>query len=175
MKTPFKDFLFRIESFLSKYRIFFFIIIATLLLLMPTFGLSRFVMRLIIMIGIYSMLTLALNIVAGYTGLLSLGNVGFYAIGAYTSTLLMINTGMSFWITILIAGSFAGISGFLLGLPTLRLKGAYLTIVTLGFGEIIRVILINWNTVTNGTLGIRNIPQPVLFGANLTLANHGLY
>ena len=175
MNTFLQSFFFRIECFISKYRIFFLILIVVLLLLIPTFGLSRFTMRLIIMIGIYSMLTIALNIIAGYTGLLSMGNVGFYAIGAYTSTLLALNTNMSFWIAILIAGSFAAVSGFLLGLPTLRLRGAYLTIVTLGFGEIVRMVLMNWDSVTNGTMGIRNIPLPRFFGTYLTLANHGLY
>jgi len=125
--------------------------------------------------GIYSMLAMGLNLVAGYTGQLSMGNAGFYAIGAYTGTLLMIKLGFNFWFALVVAAAFAGISGFLLGLPTLRLKGSYLTIVTLGFGEIVRMILMNWDPVTNGTLGIRNIPLPSLFGVRLTLANHGLY
>ena len=132
-------------------------------------------MRICILIGIYSMLTLGLNLVAGYAGQLSMGNAGFYAIGAYTATLLMIKLGVSFWLSIWAAAIFAGISGFLLGLPSLRLKGSYLTIVTLGFGEIVRMILMNWDPVTNGTLGIRNIPLPSLFGIRLSLANHGLY
>ena len=150
-------------------------VLALLLLLMPAFGLSRYIMRLCILIGIYSILALGLNLIAGYTGQLSLGNAGFYAIGAYTATLLMIKLGLSFWLALPIAAAFAGISGLLLGLPTLRLKGAYLTIVTLGFGEIVRMILMNWDQVTNGTLGIRNIPLPSFFGMRLSLANHGLY
>ena len=166
---------FNIESFLSKRRVWFLAALGLLLLVIPAFGFSRYIMRIFIVIGIYSMLTLALNLVAGYTGQLSMGNAGFYAIGAYTATLLMIKLGMSFWPSLLVAAAFAGISGFLLGLPTLRLKGSYLTIVTLGFGEIVRMILMNWDPVTNGTLGIRNIPQPLLFGIRLTLANHGLY
>jgi branched-chain amino acid transport system permease protein len=166
---------FRLEGFLSRRRFWFLAALALLLLLFPAFGFSRYIMRICIVIGIYSMLTLGLNLVAGYTGQLSLGNAGFYAIGAYTATLLMIRLGVSFWISIIVAAIFAGISGLLLGLPTLRLKGSYLTIVTLGFGEIVRMILMNWDPVTNGTLGIRNIPLPSLFGFNLSLANHGLY
>jgi branched-chain amino acid transport system permease protein len=104
-----------------------------------------------------------------------MGNAGFYAIGAYTSTLLLIHAGLSFWITMLAGAVLAGICGFLLGLPTFRLKGSYLTIVTLGFGEIVRMILMNWDPVTNGTLGIRNIPLPVFFGIRLSLRNNGLY
>ncbi|MDR2746269.1 MAG: branched-chain amino acid ABC transporter permease, partial [Treponema sp.] len=170
-----RDLFYRIEYFCSKRRVYFLTALLLLLAAVPAFGFSRYIMRIGIVIGIYSMLTLALNLVAGYTGQLSMGNAGFYAIGAYTSTLLMIRGGMSFWLSLPAAAALAGISGFLLGLPTLRLKGSYLTIVTLGFGEIIRMILMNWDPVTNGTMGIRNIPLPVLFGVKLSFANHGLY
>lgn len=170
-----QEIFFRIENFLSKKRFWFFTVLALLLLLMPAFGFSRYIMRIFILIGIYSILTLGLNLVAGYTGQLSMGNAGFYAIGAYTATLLMIRLGMGFWLSMVVAAVFAGISGLLLGLPTLRLKGSYLTIATLGFGEIVRMILMNWDPVTNGTLGIRNIPLPSLFGIRLSLANNGLY
>jgi branched-chain amino acid transport system permease protein len=169
------DLFFKIEGFLSKRRLWFLSALALLLLLFPAFGFSRYIMRICIVMGIYSMLAMGLNLVAGYTGQLSMGNAGFYAIGAYTATLLMVKLGFNFWFALVFAAAFAGISGFLLGLPTLRLKGSYLTIVTLGFGEIVRMILMNWDPVTNGTLGIRNIPGPSLFGFRLTLANHGLY
>ena len=170
-----KDLFYRIEWLCSKYRVYLLTALMVLLAVFPLFGFSRYIMRICIVIGIYSMLTLALNLVAGYTGQLSMGNGGFYAIGAYASTLLMIRTGMSFWFSLPAAATLAGVSGLLLGLPTLRLKGSYLTIVTLGFGEIIRMILMNWDPVTNGTMGIRNIPLPVLFGVRLSFANHGLY
>jgi len=169
------DFFFRIESFLSKRRVWLLAALVLLLLLIPAFGFSRFVMRLYIVMGIYSMLVLGFNMVAGYTGQLSLGNAAFYAIGAYTSTLFMLRLGTNFWIALVAAAVLAGLSGLMLGLPTLRLKGPYLTIVTLGFGEIVRMILMNWESVTNGTLGIRSIPLPVFFGIRLSLANHGLY
>jgi branched-chain amino acid transport system permease protein len=167
--------LYRIESFLSKRRLWLLAALILLFLLVPAFGLNRFIMRILLIVGIYCVLALALNLVAGYIGQLSLGNVGFYAIGAYTATLLMMKLGLNFWISMVVAAFFAGISGLLLGLPTLRLKGTYLTIVTLGFGEIVRMILMNWESVTNGTLGIRGIPLPVFFGIRLTIANHGLY
>ena len=146
-----------------------------LALLVPTFGFSRFIMRMIMIVGVYSILALAFNLVAGYVGQLSLGNAGFFAIGAYTATLMMIRLGLSFWISLIFAAVFAGLSGLVLGLPTLRLKGTYLTIVTLGFGEIVRMVSMNWMSVTNGMLGIRNIPLPELFGVRLTITNHGLY
>ena len=175
MKLFPSDVFFRIESLLSKRRIWFLAALLLLLFLVPSFGFNRYIMRIFIVIGIYCMLALALNLVAGYIGQLSLGNAGFYAIGAYTATLLMMKTGFSFWIALVVAAVFAGISGFLVGLPALRLKGAYLTIATLGFGEIVRMILMNWDSVTNGTLGIRNIPLPGFFGIRLSLANNGLY
>ena len=166
---------FQIEKFISKWSLWLLGALILVLLLVPLFGFNLFVMRIIIVIGIYCMLALALNLISGYVGQLSLGNVGFYAIGAYTATIFMIRFGWSFWTAMIIAGIFAGISGLLLGLPTLRLKGAYLTIVTLGFGEIIRMVLMNWTGVTSGMLGIRNIPLPEFFGIRLTLANNGLY
>ncbi|MDR0877312.1 MAG: branched-chain amino acid ABC transporter permease, partial [Treponema sp.] len=174
-KEKYGGIFFKIETFISQKRCFFYAGILLFLAVFPLFGFSRYIMRISIVVGIYSILTLALNLVAGYTGQLSMGNAGFYAIGAYTSTVLMIHFGASFWITIIAGAILAGFCGFLLGLPTMRLKGSYLTIVTLGFGEIIRMILQNWDPVTNGTLGIRNIPLPVFFGIKLSFANHGLY
>ncbi|GHV63546.1 branched-chain amino acid ABC transporter permease [Spirochaetia bacterium] len=169
------EFFLKIEEFISARRVYFFAGIILLLAVIPLFGFNRYIMRILIVIGIYSILTLALNLVAGYTGQLSMGNAGFYAIGAYTCTLLMIRFGLNFWFAMLGGAVLAGFCGFLLGLPTFRLKGSYLTIVTLGFGEIIRMILMNWDPVTNGTLGIRNIPLPVFFGIKLSFANNGLY
>jgi branched-chain amino acid transport system permease protein len=174
-RTDFFYRFYRIEEFISSRQVYFFTGLIVLLAAVPLFGFSRYVMRILIVIGIYSILTLALNLVAGYTGQLSMGNAGFYAIGAYTSTLLMIRLGLNFWLSLCAGAVLAGCCGFLLGLPTFRLKGSYLTIVTLGFGEIIRMILMNWDPVTNGTLGIRNIPLPVFFGVRLSFANNGLY
>ncbi|MCL1992631.1 MAG: branched-chain amino acid ABC transporter permease [Spirochaetes bacterium] len=175
MKELVSDALLQIELFISKRRFWLFAVLAVLLLLIPSFGFSRFIMRMIMVVGVYSILALALNLVAGYVGQLSLGNAGFFAIGAYTATLMMIRLNMSFWLSLVFAALFAGASGLALGLPTLRLKGTYLTIVTLGFGEIVRVIAMNWMSVTNGMLGIRNIPLPEFFGMRLTIANNGLY
>ncbi|MBI1180149.1 MAG: high-affinity branched-chain amino acid ABC transporter permease LivM [Alphaproteobacteria bacterium] len=113
---------------------------------------------------IYVMLGWGLNIVVGLAGLLDLGYVAFYAIGAYSFALLSMNFGLSFWICLPLAGILGAFFGILLGFPVLRLRGDYLAIVTLGFGEIIRVILLNWQAVTNGPDGITDIPRPTLFG-----------
>src|SRR5712692_4080368 len=110
-----------------------------------------------VQILIYVMLGWGLNIVVGLAGLLDLGYVAFYAVGAYSYALLATTFGLSFWILLPLAGSLAAFWGILLGFPVLRLRGDYLAIVTLAFGEIIRLVLINWVPVTNGYAGISGI------------------
>jgi branched-chain amino acid transport system permease protein len=113
---------------------------------------------------IYVMLGWGLNLVVGVAGLLDLGYVAFYAVGAYTVGLLSTWLGLSFWMCLPLAGLFAAAFGVLLGLPILRLRGDYLAIVTLGFGEIVRIVLLNWANVTGGPNGIGNLPRPSFFG-----------
>ncbi len=117
---------------------------------------------------IYIMLGLGLNIVVGLAGLLDLGFVAFYAVGAYTYALLSMYFGLSFWVCLPISAGLAALFGFILGFPVLRLRGDYLAIVTLGFGEIIRILLNNWTAVTNGPSGISGIAKPTLFGLEFT-------
>jgi ABC-type branched-chain amino acid transport system, permease component len=174
-KETSKNFIFTLESFVDKYKIPLGAACALILIGLPFLGLTQYIMRIIIMIGVYSMLALGLNILTGYTGQVSLGNAGFYAIGAYTSALLSLRLGVNFVVAALAGAALAALCGFLLGLPTLRLKGTYLSIVTLGFAEIVKMIAMNWDKVTNGVLGLRNIPRPELFGTKLTLPNNGLY
>ena len=113
---------------------------------------------------IYVMLGLGLNVVVGFAGLLDLGYVAFYAVGAYTFALLSTHYELSFWFCLPIAGALAAFLGLLLGFPVLRLRGDYLAIVTLGFGEIIRILLINLDWLTGGPNGISGIPRPTFFG-----------
>ncbi|MBU1345037.1 MAG: high-affinity branched-chain amino acid ABC transporter permease LivM [Proteobacteria bacterium] len=113
---------------------------------------------------VYVMLGLGLNIVVGLAGLLDLGYVAFYAVGAYAYALLNLHFGISFWVVLPISAALGAICGTLLGYPVLRLRGDYLAIVTLGFGEIIRIILENWDDFSNGPRGIGNIPAPSFFG-----------
>ena len=132
-------------------------------LVWPFYG-SRGAVDIATLILIYVMLGLGLNIVVGLAGLLDLGYVGFYAVGAYTYALLSHYFGFSFWVCLPLAGLMAATFGFLLGFPVLRLRGDYLAIVTLGFGEIIRLFLRNLTDITGGPNGISNIPKPTLFG-----------
>ncbi|MDI9279635.1 high-affinity branched-chain amino acid ABC transporter permease LivM [Pantoea sp. EABMAA-21] len=113
---------------------------------------------------IYVMLGLGLNVVVGLSGLLVLGYGGFYAIGAYTFALLNHYYGFGFWESLPLAGIVAGAFGLMLGFPVLRLRGDYLAIVTLGFGEIVRILLLNSTSITGGPNGIAQIPKPSLFG-----------
>lgn len=133
-------------------------------LLIWPFVASRGAVDLATLTLIYVMLGLGLNVVVGLAGLLDLGYVGFYAVGAYSYALLNSYLGWGFWTCLPAAGAMAALFGFILGFPVLRLRGDYLAIVTLGFGEIIRLLLNNLTNVTGGPNGIGGIDKPTLFG-----------
>ncbi len=126
-----------------------------------------------IQILIYVMLGFGLNIVVGLAGLLDLGYVAFYAVGAYSYALLSQTFGLSFFALLPLAGILAAFWGLMLGFPVLRLRGDYLAIVTLAFGEIIRLVLINWVPVTNGYAGVAGIPRPTFFGIPFNVSDEG--
>jgi len=125
---------------------------------------NRYLLDLGILVLTYTMLAWGLNIVVGLAGLLDLGYVAFYAVGAYSYALLAKEFGLSFWVCLPLAGILASFWGVLLGFPVLRLRGDYLAIVTLAFGEIIRLVITNWQTFTGGPNGISGIPRPSFFG-----------
>jgi branched-chain amino acid transport system permease protein len=135
---------------------------------------SRYMLDLGILVLTYVMLGWGLNIVVGLAGLLDLGYVAFYAVGAYSYALLSTTFGLSFWICLPLAGILASLWGVLLGFPVLRLRGDYLAIVTLAFGEIIRLVLLNWQSVTGGPNGVSGIPRPSFFGIPLSPGPDGL-
>jgi branched-chain amino acid transport system permease protein len=133
------------------------------------FFLSTYQINIMITALMYVVLGLGLNIVVGVAGLLDLGYVAFYAVGAYTYALLNLHFGIGFWTALPIGGLLAACFGILLGFPVLRLRGDYLAIVTLGFGEIIRLVLENWSEFSQGPSGISNVPRPGLFGMEMSL------
>ncbi len=134
---------------------------------------QRYLLDLGILVLTYIMLGWGLNVVVGLAGLLDLGYVAFYAVGAYSYALLSTTFGLSFWICLPIAGILAAFWGMLLGFPVLRLKGDYLAIVTLAFGEIIRLVIINWQSLTGGPNGVSGIPRPSFFGLPFTPGDDG--
>ncbi len=128
-----------------------------------------------ILVGIYIILALGLNVVVGFTGLLNLGFVAFYAIGAYAYALLNTKFGIGFWSALPVSMALATVAGFLLAIPALRLRGDYLAIVTLGFGEIVRLVLNNWDSVTHGPNGISGIAPPVIVSLSFGKLSHYYY
>ncbi|AWB45588.1 branched-chain amino acid ABC transporter permease [Paenibacillus sp. CAA11] len=139
---------------------------ALFIIVMPVIlqQINDYFIHIVIMIGIFSVLSMSLNIIIGYAGQFALGHAAFYGIGAYAAALLMIHLGLSFWIALPASAIIAGFFGFILGSPVIRLRGDYLGIVTLGFGEIVRLIFVNWVDVTRGPMGLPGIPAPSLFG-----------
>jgi len=146
---------------------------AIILLTAGTGGALKWIDNFGIQILIYVMLGWGLNIVVGLAGLLDLGYVAFYAVGAYSYALLAKNFGFTFWILLPLAGILSSFWGVMLGFPVLRLRGDYLAIVTLAFGEIIRLIIINWVDLTNGYAGITGIPRPSFFGIPFNAEDNG--
>lgn len=128
-------------------------------------------MHILPLIGIYIILALGLNLIMGYTGILHLGYTAFYGIGAYAAALLAIHLQMSFWLILPLAGIITFIAGVLLGMPTLRLRGDYIAIVTLGFVEIVRLVLNNLDSITNGPKGLPGVDQPKILNPSISFGS----
>lgn len=139
-----------------------------LLLALPFLITNGYFLHICIMAAIYICLALSLNLVTGYAGQLVLGIAAFYGIGAYTGALLMLRLEVNFFLALILSAVVTGAFGLLLGMPALRLRGDYLAIVTLGFGEIVRLIFVNWKELTRGPAGLPGIPKPELFGFVIT-------
>jgi len=140
-----------------------YLLIPLIIIVIP-FTLKSYYLYLANMIIIYLIGAIGLNILIGYTGQLSLGHAGFFAIGAYALAYLTLN-GFSFWLALFIALITAGLFGVLVGLPSLRLRGPYLALVTAGFSEVVR-LLINNNNALGSSAGLYNVPKPNLFWLN---------
>lgn len=143
----------------KKKRLMQFVFFWHIIVLFPVF-MNNYKIEALTTAGIYIVLALGLNIVVGLTGLLDLGYIAFYAVGAYAYALLSTKIGISFWLALPLGGILSALLGSLLGIITLRLRGDYLAIVTLGFIQIVHLVLNNWDSVTNGPNGILNIGRP---------------
>ena len=150
-------------------------ILLAAMLVFPLMGFSQYVYRIAVVSVLYAILAMSLNLIAGVAGQISLGNIAFYGIGAYTSALLCVNFDVSVWVGILAAFVVSMLFGLLIAIPTLKLSGGYLAILTMSFAEIIRLILLNWTSVTRGPMGILNIPKPSLFGYTIKSSGAFLY
>ncbi|MDR3576135.1 MAG: branched-chain amino acid ABC transporter ATP-binding protein/permease [Anaerolineaceae bacterium] len=146
------------------YRYVLIALLAILVLAAPWFSDSVYFRHILIISLVYVILTASLNLIMGYTGQLALGHAAFYGIGAYTFALLVIRAHVPYWIAFVAGGISAAFFAGFLGTIVLRLKGHYLAIVTLAFGEIVRLVIYNWVSLTRGPMGITNIPRPIIFG-----------
>ena len=135
---------------------------AVVVLLLVPLGLNDYDVDILTLVGLYTVLGLGLNIVVGMAGLLDLGYAAFYGLGAYSYALLSVHWHLPFWLGLPVGAAVASLFGLLLGLVTLRLRGDYLAIVTLGFIQIVNLVLKNWDAVTNGPNGILNIGRPAI-------------
>lgn len=149
---------------MARAKLLQYLAIAVILALVPLFVRNDYMLHILITIAVYGILVLGLEIILGQAGLFSLGHAAFYGMGAYTSALLVLRLGFPLWLSAIGAVITSGLFGAALGFPVLRLRGDYLAIATLGFGEIFRLILVNWDSLTNGPMGLPGIPRPELFG-----------
>lgn len=150
-----------------KKEMLLYILIAVLILVLPFVVTSNYYLHVVNLAGIYTLITLGLNLLSGYTGQVSMGQAGFFAIGTYTSALLALNFDMPFLATLPIAIVVAGFFGALIAIPAMRLSGAYLVLATVGFGEIVRLVILNWTPVTKGAAGLTGIPIVKLFSIKI--------
>lgn len=151
------------------------LLLVAILAILPLFGLSSYLIRVLCMMSTYSILALSLNLITGYMGQTSMGHAALYCIGAYAGALCSTALGFSFWMSMLVAIVVGTLAGAFEGIITMKLSGSYMTVTTLAFAQVVTMVAQNWMSLTNGPLGIKKIPRPVLFGIELTTQNGGLY
>jgi len=144
------------------------VIVAILAAVIPLAVSSNYYLHVINLAGIYTLITLGLNLLSGYTGQVSMGHAGFFAVGTYVSALLAISAGIPFWAAAVVALVVTGACGAIIAIPAMRLSGPYLVLATVGFGEIIRLIILNWTPVTKGAAGLTGIPLPNFLGMQIS-------
>lgn len=152
------------------------LIAAAVCISVPFLGASQYILRTLTLIGIYGIMSLSLNITVGYAGQVNMGHAAFVAVGGYAYAIVTSHLSeWNFWVALLFAGVMTALAGLIVGVPTLRLNDVYFVIATTGFSEVVKVITLNWIDVTNGSLGIKNIMKPSVFGLELTNKNGGMY
>lgn len=152
---------------MEKNKKIIFVLIGLLILTLPLYMKNLYYLHIINLAGIYALVVMGLNILSGYTGQTSMGQAGFFAIGTYVSALTMMNFNISFFIAVIIGIIVAAIFGLIISIPAMKLSGPYLVLATVGFGEIVRLILLNWTPVTRGAAGLTGIPYPSIFGMQI--------
>ena len=158
-----------------RFRLPLGLLAAALLLAFPAAISNEYLLRVATMMALYVVLASSLNLIIGFTGMYSLGHGAFYGIGAYTSAILAVSLGWSFWAAMPLAGLFTALVGAFLGLATLRLRQTFLVFGTLAFGEIVRIIIMNWPSLTRGPMGIPGIPNPAVLGHELGSSRQWYY
>jgi len=146
---------------MAKTKILF---MAAIIIIIPILTPNMYIMQIVNMICIYIILGTSINVLTGFTGQLSLGQAAFFGVGAYTTALLNTRAGLQFIPCMIGSVLITALFGIVLAVPALKVKGSYLALLTMGFGEVVRIVMINWTPVTNGTAGILGIESPVLFG-----------
>ncbi len=144
----------------ARIKLILLLVLLAALIMVPFIVTNKYILHIIIFCFIYSCLTLSLNLIIGWSGQFSLGHVTFFGIGAYITSLLMMRLSMNFWLAALISAVGVGIFGAFLALPTLKLRGDYLAVMTLGFGEVFRLFTTNAISITRGPMGLPGIPSP---------------
>ncbi len=169
-----RDFITKSKALYQKHKIWFNIAILVILAVLPMFIRQSYLMGILCRILLYATLAGSLNAINGYSGQTCIGHAGFFCIGAYCEAILATRLGLSFWLALPIAGIVTAIFGGIIALPTLKMKGIYLSIVTLGFSEIVRLVALNWEGLTGGPMGIKGIPVPKVFGMQFS-GSHTYY
>lgn len=145
-----------------------YLLLLVILACIPLVVNNIYYLHIINLAAIYTLITIGLNLLSGYTGQVSMGQAGYYAIGTYVASLLMMNLHVPFWIAILGAVIVTALCGLIIGIPAMKLSGPYLVLATVGFGEIVRLVILNWTPVTKGAAGLTGIPLPEIFGLTIS-------
>lgn len=162
-------------SLAEKYQVPLLSALMVALLLVPFMGLGNYIMRVFCLVFIYSILTLSLNVVTGWLGATSMGHAALFCVGAYAGAIVATRLNLGIWPALAVSLLVGVLVGTFLGVCTIKLSGSYMTVTTLAFAQVVTMVGKNWTSLTNGTLGIKNIPEITLFGVEMTLKNGGVY